>query len=230
MPETPAIEALTPEILLRAYAMGIFPMSDGRTDTDLHWIDPRRRGILPLDGFHLSRSLARRMRRGDYRTTVDAAFADVVAGCADRADTWISHRISRLYQTLHDEGHAHSVEVWQGDRLVGGVYGVVLGAAFFGESMFSRATDASKVALAHTVERLKAGGFRLFDTQFLTPHLASLGAIEIPRAEYHRRLAEAVNARATFAPEGYSPSGAAASGAAVSPGAAGRTQDNTQTS
>ena len=225
MPETSSFEELTPDILLRAYAMGIFPMSDGRTDTDLHWIDPRRRGILPLDGFHLSRSLARRMRRGDYRATVDTAFAEVVAGCADRADTWISHRIAQLYQTLHDAGHAHSVEVWQGDRLVGGVYGVVLGAAFFGESMFSRATDASKVALAYTVDRLKAGGFQLFDTQFLTPHLASLGGIEIQRADYHRRLAKAVDAVATFTPEGYSPSGVAASA-----GTSGKTQDRTQMS
>lgn len=218
-------EELTPEILLRAYAMGIFPMSDGRTDPDLHWVDPRRRGILPLDGFHVSRSLARRIRRGDFRSTVDTAFAEVVAGCAERADTWISHRIARLYLALHDAGHAHSVEIWQHDRLVGGVYGVVLGAAFFGESMFSRATDASKVALAHTVDRLNAGGFRLFDTQFLTPHLASLGAIEIPRADYHRRLAKAVQVRATFAPEGYPPSGF---GAAA--GASGKTQDSTQTS
>ena len=219
-------EELTPDILLRAYAMGIFPMSDGRTDPDLHWIDPRRRGILPLDGFHFSRSLTRRIRQADFRITADTAFGDVVAACADRDDTWISHRIARLYQTLHDAGHAHSVEVWQDDRLIGGVYGVVLGAAFFGESMFSRATDASKVALACTVDRLNAGRFRLFDTQFLTPHLASLGAVEIPRADYHRRLAEAVGAEASFTPEGYSPSGVAASSA----GASGKTQDRTQTS
>jgi leucyl/phenylalanyl-tRNA---protein transferase len=225
VPKSRSFEALTPEILLRAYAMGIFPMSDGRDDTELHWIDPRSRGILPLDGFHLSRSLARRMRRGDFRATVDTAFAEVVAGCADREDTWISHRIAQLYQTLHDTGHAHSVEVWHGDKLVGGVYGVVLGAAFFGESMFSRTTDASKVALAYTVHRLNAGGFRLFDTQFLTPHLASLGAIEIPRADYHRRLAEAVDAQASFTPEGYSPSGAGSSA-----GASGKAQDRTQTS
>lgn len=225
MPETTFFEALTPDILLRAYAMGIFPMSEGRNDSELHWIDPRRRGILPLDGFHLSRSLARRIRRGDYRATVDTSFAEVVAACADRPDTWISHRIARLYQSLHDAGHAHSIEVWQGDRLVGGVYGVVLGAAFFGESMFSRATDASKVALAYTVQRLNAGGFRLFDTQFLTPHLASLGAIEISRADYHRRLAASLDALATFTPEGYPPYGAG-----TSVGAPGKAQDRTQTS
>jgi leucyl/phenylalanyl-tRNA--protein transferase len=219
-------EELTPEILLRAYAMGIFPMSDGRSDANLHWIDPRRRGILPLDGFHLSRSLARRLRQGDLRVTVDMAFPEVVAACADRPETWISHRIQSLYQDLHRTGHAHSTEVWQQDRLVGGVYGVTLGAAFFGESMFSRVTDASKVALACTVHRLRAGGFQLFDTQFLTPHLASLGAVEVPRADYHRRLAKALDAQADFLPEGYSSSPSDVASA----GASGSTQDSTQTS
>lgn len=224
-------EELTPDILLRAYAMGIFPMSDGRDDPEIHWIDPRRRGVLPLDGFHLSRSLARRIRSRSCRVTTDTAFDAVVEACADRPETWISHRIQRLYQDLHRTGHAHSIEVWQDDSLVGGVYGLTLGAAFFGESMFSRATDASKVALAHAVHRLRAGGFRLFDTQFLTPHLESLGAIEVPRADYHRRLAEAMEERAEFSPTGYSPSPSdVASSLAASAGASGSSQDRTHTS
>ena len=225
MPEKPLNEELTPEILLRAYAMGIFPMSDGRDDPEIHWIDPRRRGVLPLDGFHISRSLAKRIRSGAFRVTADTAFEEVVAACADREETWISHRIQRLYVDLHRLGFAHSIEVWAGDTLVGGVYGVTLGAAFFGESMFSEVTDASKLALAHAVHRLRAGGFRLFDTQFLTPHLASLGGQEIPRAEYHRQLALALQQSASFDPPGYSPSAGA-----VSAAASGRTQDNTQTS
>lgn len=207
--------------------MGIFPMSDGRDDPEIHWVDPRRRGILPLDGFHISRSLARCIRSGQFHTTVDTAFIAVVEACADRGETWISRRIQRLYAQLQALGFAHSVEVWQGDRLVGGVYGVTLGAAFFGESMFSRATDASKLALAFTVHRLRAGGFQLFDTQFLTPHLASLGGVEIARADYHRRLAEALGATATFLPPGYSPS---ASEVASPAGASGRLQVKTQTS
>ncbi|WP_276607133.1 leucyl/phenylalanyl-tRNA--protein transferase [Rhodobacter sp. SY28-1] len=220
-------DEITPDILLRAYAMGIFPMSDGRDDPEIHWVDPRHRGILPLDGFHISRSLAKCIRSGRFRITTDTAFDAVVEACADRGETWISRRIQRLYLQLHRLGFAHSLEVWEGEALVGGVYGVTLGAAFFGESMFSRRTDASKVALAHAVHRLRAGGFRLFDTQFLTPHLASLGGKEIPRAEYHRLLAEAVANSAAFDPAGYSPSaGSVASGA----GASGRTQDRTQTS
>ena len=227
-------EELTPDILLRAYAMGIFPMSDGRDDAEIHWIDPRRRGVLPLDGFHLSRSLARRIRSGAFHVTVDRAFEAVVAACADRDETWISHRIQRLYVQLHVLGYAHSVEVWEDERLVGGVYGVTLGAAFFGESMFSLATDASKVALAYAVHRLRTGGFRLFDTQFLTPHLASLGGVEITRAEYHRRLAGALGGEAVFVPDGYCPSpsdvvSGLASGAA-SGAVSGNTQPSTQTS
>lgn len=220
---------LTPEILLRAYEMGIFPMSDGRDDTDIHWIDPRRRGILPLDGFHLSRSLAKRIRQEQYRVTTDTSFGAVVEACAAREETWISHRIQGLYMQLHQLGHAHSVEVWYGTELVGGVYGVTLGGAFFGESMFSTATDASKIALTYAVHRLRAGGYRLFDTQFLTPHLASLGGREIPRAEYHRLLAEALKTKATFDPEGYSPSaGAVSSDGATA--ASGSTQFSTHTS
>ena len=220
-------DEITPEILLRAYAMGIFPMSDGRDDPEIHWVDPRRRGVLPLDGFHISRKLSRRIRSGQFRVTVDQAFEAVVEACAERGETWISHRIQRLYVQLHSLGFAHSIEVWDGEALVGGVYGVTLGAAFFGESMFSRRTDASKVALAHAMHRLRAGGFRLFDTQFLTPHLASLGGKEIARAEYHRLLVDALGETAAFDPEGYSPS----AGSVASAGAAsGRTQVSTQTS
>jgi leucyl/phenylalanyl-tRNA--protein transferase len=220
-------DEITPDILLRAYAMGIFPMSDGRDDPDIHWVDPRRRGVLPLDGLHISRSLAKCIRSGRFRITTDTAFDAVVEACADRGETWISRRIQQLYLQLHNLGYAHSVEVWEGNALVGGVYGVTQGSAFFGESMFSRATDASKVALAHAVHRLLAGGFQLFDTQFLTTHLASLGGKEIPRADYHRLLNSALQGTAEFDPVGYSPS----AGAVASAGAAsGNMQDRTQTS
>jgi leucyl/phenylalanyl-tRNA--protein transferase len=218
------VDEITPEILLNAYAMGIFPMAEGRRDPSLHWIDPRQRGILPLNGFHISRSLGRRLRDPSLRVTTDTAFASVVSACAEREETWISNRLQVLYQKLFDLGHAHSVEVWQDGQLAGGVYGLVLGAAFFGESMFSARTDGSKIALAHTVDRLRAGGFRLFDTQFLTPHLASLGGVEIPRADYHRLLSEAIAAPAEFDPPGYSSAGWV--GSAVS----GTRQDSTQTS
>ena len=218
------VSDITPDTLLRAYAQGIFPMAEGRDDPAIHWVDPRRRGILPLDGFHLSRSLARSLRRGGFTLTTDQAFASVVTACADRPETWISHRIQALYQALHTQGHAHSIEVWQNGHLVGGVYGVVLGAAFFGESMFSRVTDASKIALAHAVQVLRAGGFQLFDTQFLTPHLASLGGLEIPRARYQHLLALALARPARFPAPDHS------SGAGSSATASGSTQDNTQTS
>lgn len=189
---------ITPELLLNAYAAGIFPMAEKRDDPDVYWVDPRRRGILPLDGFRISRSLARRMRRHPPHVSINTAFADVVDACADRDETWINAEIRRLYLDLHRMGHAHSLEVWEGDTLTGGVYGVVLGAAFFGESMFSRRTDASKIALAYLVDRLRLGGFQLFDTQFLTPHLASLGAVEVTRAEYHRRLEKALSLQGDF--------------------------------
>ena len=219
---------LDPETLLQAYAMGIFPMAETRDDPDIHWVDPRQRGILPLDGFHISRSLARVLRRGVFAITTDQAFDAVVTACANRPETWISRQIQQLYGQLHRRGHAHSIEVWQDGALVGGVYGVVLGAAYFGESMFSTVTDASKVALAHAVHRLNAGGFQLFDTQFLTPHLASLGGIEIPRAAYHRRLAQAIASPASFDPPGYCPSGSeVAAGASPDCGSA---QPSTQTS
>ena len=223
MPRTSGSNDLTPQDLLRAYAMGIFPMAEARDDPEIHWVDPRHRGIMPLNGFHISRSLARRMRSGAFRVTLDTAFAEVVTACADRPETWISLRIQDLYQQLFQLGHAHSIEVWQEERLVGGVYGVVLGAAFFGESMFSRVTDASKIALAHTVDHLRAGGFRLFDTQFLTPHLASLGGVEIPRAAYRQMLAKALTEKAEFRPMDYSSGAASAADK-------GKTQASTQTS
>lgn len=189
---------ITPELLLKGYANGIFPMAESRDDPDVFWVDPRKRGILPLDAFHISRSLARAMRRSTWTLTADTDFEGVVDGCADRADTWINPEIRRLYSALYDSGHAHSIEVWEGTTLVGGVYGVVLGAAFFGESMFSRRTNASKMALAGCVDRLQRGRFSLFDTQFLTDHLASLGAIEVTRARYHTLLDAAMDQTADF--------------------------------
>ena len=187
---------LPPELLLRAYAAGVFPMAEHRDDTEVFWVDPKRRGVLPLDGFHLSRSLARRMRRGGYAVTLDGDFAAVLDSCADRPDTWISGPIRDAYLALHARGHAHSLEIWEDGGLAGGVYGVTLQAAFFGESMVSPRTDGSKRALAHLVDHLRRCGFALFDTQFISPHLARLGAIEISRAEYHRRLAAALDAEA----------------------------------
>ncbi|MEM9844706.1 MAG: leucyl/phenylalanyl-tRNA--protein transferase [Pseudomonadota bacterium] len=198
---------ITAHHLLQAYATGIFPMAESRDDTGMFWVDPRQRGVLPLDGFHVSRSLARRMRRGGYSLALNTVFSNVVDACAAREETWINEEIRGLYISLHDIGHAHSFEVWQDGELVGGVYGVTLGAAFFGESMFSSQTDGSKLALAHLVFHLKQCGFVLFDTQFLTPHLASLGAIEIPREEYRTRLAEALDQEAdiTTYPVSYRP-------------------------
>lgn len=192
------MSVLTPELLLHGYSVGIFPMSEGRDDPEIFWVDPRRRGVLPLDGFHISRSLRRAMRRSTWRVSIDEDFDAVLEGCADREDTWINGEISRLYSALHARGQAHSLEIREGDTLVGGVYGVVLGAAFFGESMFSWRTNASKIALACLVDRLVQGGFTLFDTQFITPHLASLGAVEISRAEYHAQLAHARGRSASF--------------------------------
>ena len=189
---------LSPELLLHGYSIGIFPMAEHRDDTDVFWVDPKLRGVMPLDGFHLSRSLARRMRRGGYKVTINKDFEGVVDGCADRDETWISAQIRTLYLQLHKAGRAHSLEIWQDSQLTGGIYGVALGAAFFGESMFSRRTDASKIALAYLVDHLNRAGFTLFDTQFLTDHLASLGGIEISRAEYHRQLDHATGLRANF--------------------------------
>jgi leucyl/phenylalanyl-tRNA--protein transferase len=189
---------LTAELLLQAYQVGLFPMSEGRDDPEVFWVDPKMRGIFPLEGFHISRSLARRMRGSSLQVTFNTAFKDVMRGCAGRPETWINETIFGLYFRLFERGQAHSVEVWQGDDLVGGVYGVSIGAAFFGESMFSRKPDASKIALAYLIDRLRTGGYRLFDTQFITPHLASLGAIEISRDNYHRRLAIATSQDASF--------------------------------
>jgi leucyl/phenylalanyl-tRNA--protein transferase len=197
---------LTADLLLQAYQVGVFPMSEGRNDPEVFWVDPRMRGVFPLDGFHISRSLGRSLRRGQFTVTYDHAFEAVVQGCADRDETWINDTIFDLYCTLHQNGHAHSIEVWEGENLVGGVYGVTIGAAFFGESMFSIATDASKVALAYLIDRLRLGGFQLFDTQFITPHLARLGAVEIQRDHYRAMLMEALNAEASFESPGPIPS------------------------
>lgn len=183
---------LSPELILRAYASGIFPMADSADDPDLFWVDPRRRGIFPLDGVHVSRSLRRRIRKGDFEIRVNSAFSDVLDGCADRDVTWINAELCAVYQALHHVGHAHSVEVWEENTLAGGVFGITLGGAYFGESMFSRRRDASKIALVWLIARLRAGGFTLFDTQFVTDHLTTLGAVEIPRAEYRRRLSSAL--------------------------------------
>lgn len=198
---------LTPELLLRGYAMGVFPMAETRTDPDVFWVDPRRRGVMPMNGFHISRSLARKLRQDPFAISFDRAFGAVLEGCANRDETWINDVIFDLYLQLHEIGFAHSIEVWEDRRLVGGVYGVALSGAFFGESMFSDRSDASKIALAHLVDRLRSCGFSLFDTQFITPHLASLGAVEIPRIEYHRRLARALRRETEFDSETPAPSG-----------------------
>jgi leucyl/phenylalanyl-tRNA---protein transferase len=193
---------LTPDILIRAYAAGIFPMAEAADDPELFWVDPRRRGILPLDAVHVARRLRRAVRQQIFEIRCDSAFEDVIRACAEpsekRPNTWINDEIVRLYAALFARGAAHSVECWRDGKLVGGLYGVSLGAAFFGESMFSRESEASKVALVHLVARLRLGGFRLLDTQFLTPHLARFGGIEITRRHYHRLLAEALTYRAVF--------------------------------
>ncbi|MEL6641771.1 MAG: leucyl/phenylalanyl-tRNA--protein transferase [Pseudomonadota bacterium] len=191
-------ETLTPELVLQAYRAGVFPMSEARDSDEIFWVDPLQRGVLPLDGFHISRSLARRLRRAEYHVTFDTCFTDVVAGCAAREETWINETIFDLYATLHARGDAHSCEVWRGDVLVGGVYGVAIAGAFFGESMFSTAPDASKVGLAYLTHHLVTCGFVLFDTQFITDHLATLGAIEIDRQDYHAMLHEALGVAAKF--------------------------------
>lgn len=189
---------LTPDVLMQGYATGIFPMAENRDDPDIFWVSPQRRGIMPLQGFHASRSLRRAMRQTSFIVRVDTDFAGVVDGCADRIDTWINAEIRDLYLALHARSQAHSLEIWEDMTLVGGVYGVTLGAAFFGESMFSRRDNASKMALACLVDRLRDGGFTLFDTQFITEHLASLGAIEISRSEYLRLLQTASVGSASF--------------------------------
>jgi leucyl/phenylalanyl-tRNA--protein transferase len=188
--------------------MGIFPMADSRDADEVFWVEPRSRAIIPLDGFHLSHSLKRTLRAGKFAVTADRAFAGVIAACADREETWINSDIERAVLSLHRLGHAHSIEVWKGDALVGGLYGISLGRAFFGESMFSRATDASKVALAWLVARLKVGGYELLDCQFMTGHLASLGAVAVPRDRYVALLATALGEGASGAGAGASAAGA----------------------
>jgi leucyl/phenylalanyl-tRNA--protein transferase len=194
---------ITPDLLLRAYRAGLFPMAETRSGEKLHWLDPERRGVMPLERFHLPRRLARTVLSGPYRVTSDTAFAAVIAGCAEtspgRDDTWINVDIERMFNALHRMGHAHSVETYEGDRLVGGLYGVAIGGVFFGESMFTRARDASKTALVHLVARLRLGGFRLLDTQFLTSHLAQFGALEVPRDAYKAQLADALQVPASWA-------------------------------
>ncbi|MGE0152541.1 MAG: leucyl/phenylalanyl-tRNA--protein transferase [Reyranellaceae bacterium] len=193
---------LTPDLLLQAYAVGLFPMAERRDDPTLYWIDPDQRAILPLDGFHLSRRLARTVRANRFEIRCDTAFAEVMRACAEstqeRRETWINEPILQLYTALFHRGHAHSVEAWREGQLVGGLYGVSLGGAFFGESMFSRQTDASKVALVHLVARLKAGGYVLLDCQFMTEHLRQFGVVEISREDYRRRLARALRVEAEF--------------------------------
>ena len=201
------MSGLDPRLLLRGYAAGIFPMADSRDAEDIFWVEPRSRAIIPLDGFHLSRSLSRALRRGTFTVTRDRAFAEVIRGCATREETWINAQIERATLGLHAAGHAHSIECWHGGELAGGLYGVRLGRAFFGESMFSLATDASKVALAWLVARLKVGNFTLLDCQFMTPHLASLGAVTVARDDYVELLSGALGA------------GSAAGSAAALPGA-----------
>jgi leucyl/phenylalanyl-tRNA---protein transferase len=194
---------ITPEVLLKAYACGIFPMAESADDPALYWIEPELRGIIPLDGFHIPSRLARTVRSERFTVISNRDFDAVIEACAEpgpgRARTWINGRIRTLYRKLHDIGHCHTVEVYDGDALVGGLYGVSLGRTFFGESMFHRARDASKVALVHLVARLRAGGFRLLDTQFITQHLKTFGATEVSRRQYHKLLADALNGEADFA-------------------------------
>jgi leucyl/phenylalanyl-tRNA--protein transferase len=212
-----------PRDLLACYARGVFPMADAREDTRVFLIDPERRGVLPLHRFHVTKRLARTVRGEPFQVRVDTAFHDVVQACAEakpgRTETWINHPIERLYVSLHELGFAHSVECWKDDVLVGGLYGVSLKGAFFGESMFSRARDASKVALVHLVARLIAGGFRLLDAQFMTEHLTQFGAEEIPRREYLRRLERAMQVDADFYVIGSSEAGGGGAGSALGRGA-----------
>ena len=188
---------VTPDLMLRAYRAGLFPMAETRRGDRLYWLDPELRGMLPLDGFHLSRRLLRTVLSDGFEVSADRDFRATIAACAEavpgREDTWINPEIERLFTELHRLGHAHSIECWQDGRLVGGLYGVALGGAFFGESMFSRVRDASKVALVHLVARMRLGGFRLLDTQFVTTHLAQFGAVEVPRDAYKALLATAVD-------------------------------------
>jgi leucyl/phenylalanyl-tRNA--protein transferase len=202
---------LSPELLLRAYAEGIFPMAERRDDPELYWVSPEQRGVIPLEAFHVPRRLARTVRSDRFVVTADTAFVEVMRACAEpgpgREQSWINAEILRLYTALHASGHAHSLECWRDGKLAGGLYGVSLGAAFFGESMFSRERDASKVALVHLVARLIEGGYELLDAQFITSHLARFGAIEIAREDYLLRLRRAIARSAYWS----APSGSGAS-------------------
>jgi leucyl/phenylalanyl-tRNA--protein transferase len=198
-----ALIEITPEVLLKAYACGIFPMAESAEDPALYWIEPERRGIIPFESFHVPARLARTVRSDRFVVACNRAFDAVMDGCAEpqpgRQRTWINTRIRNLYRGLHQLGHCHSVEVYDGDALVGGLYGVSLGGVFFGESMFHRARDASKVALVHLMARLKAGGYRLLDTQFVTDHLKTFGAVAVSRRQYHKLLEAALTVQASFA-------------------------------
>jgi leucyl/phenylalanyl-tRNA--protein transferase len=200
--ETASID-ITPEVLLKAYACGIFPMAESAEDPALFWIEPEKRGVIPLDRFHVPSRLARTVRSDRFTVTINRDFDAVLEACAQpwpgRPRTWINARIRLLYRKLYERRHCHSLEVYDADQLVGGLYGVTLGRAFFGESMFHRARDASKVALVHLVARLRAGGFRLLDTQFVTDHLRTFGAIEVPRRQYHKLLEGALSGEGDFA-------------------------------
>lgn len=218
----PMVSPIPVPMLLAAYASGVFPMADARDDEEIYWVEPKQRAILPLDAFSLSRSLAKTVRADGFEVVTDRAFGSVVSACAapapGREDTWINRTIEASYAGLHAAGHAHSVECYRCDELVGGLYGVSLGRAFFGESMFSRASDASKVALAHLMARLRVGGFDLLDCQFMTPHLATMGAIELPQAAYLERLYPSVSGAfpaVVGAVAGAGTVGAAAAGAAA---------------
>jgi leucyl/phenylalanyl-tRNA--protein transferase len=206
------VSRLDPGLLLQGYASGIFPMADSRDAEELFWVEPRNRAIIPLDGFHLSRSLARTLRSNSFTVTRDLDFAAVIAACADRDETWINAELEQAMIALHGSGNGHSIEVWRDGALVGGLYGVKLGRAFFGESMFSRVRDASKVALAWLVARLRAGNFTLLDCQFMTEHLASLGAISVSRETYVALLATALGGGEVAG--GVGPAGTARFGAA----------------
>ena len=198
------IKYLSPEVLLFAYQQGLFPMAECRNAKQIQWIQPEKRGIFQLGNFHISKSLRRVILKKDYSITINSCFPKVMEKCADRSETWINDDIYNCYCKLHEDGFAHSVEVWRNSHLIGGVYGVTIGAAFFGESMFSEAANGSKIALAYLHDRLLKAGFLLFDTQFLTEHLASLGAIEISQAQYLVKLEKALNKNATFLDINYS--------------------------
>ena len=196
------MSSITPQVLLKAYCAGIFPMAESAEDSALYWIEPEERGVIPLDGLRISHSLRKRVRQRPFDIRIDTAFSEVIGSCAEkrqeRKTTWINSRIRALYTQLHKMGCCHTVECWQEETLVGGLYGVRIGAAFFGESMFSRASDASKIALVHLVARLNAGGYRLLDAQFMNPHLARLGAEPVGKADYHAMLESALEHEADF--------------------------------